>query len=111
MEITERSVGGVTVLDLNGRILLGQGDEVLRHTVRSLIAGGTRNLVLNLAAVPHVDSAGLGELVRCHTRMVQAGGSVKLLNLTARIRDLLSITKLATIFETFESEDTAVGSF
>ena len=111
MEITERSVDGVTVLDLDGKILLGQGDEVLRHTVRSLIAGGTRNLVLNLAAVPHVDSAGLGELVRCHTRMVQAGGSVKLLNLTARIRDLLSITKLATIFETHESEDSAVASF
>ena len=111
MEITERSVGGVTVLDLDGKILLGEGDEVLRHTVRSLIAGGTRNLLLNLAAVPHVDSAGLGELVRCHTRMVQAGGSVKLLNLTARMQDLLSITKLATVFESFESEDAAVASF
>ena len=111
MEITERSVGGVTVLDLDGKILLGEGDEVLRHTVRSLIAGGTRNLLLNLAAVPHVDSAGLGELVRCHTRMVQAGGSVKLLNLTARMQDLLSITKLATVFESFESEDAAIASF
>lgn len=111
MEITERSVGGVTVLDLDGKILLGEGDEVLRHTVRSLIAGGTRQLLLNLAAVPHVDSAGLGELVRCHTRMVQAGGSVKLLNLTARMQDLLSITKLATVFESFESEDSAIASF
>lgn len=111
MEITERSVDGVTVLDLDGKILLGAGDEVLRHTVRSLIAGGTRKLLLNLAAVPHVDSAGLGELVRCHTRMVQAGGSVKLLNLTARMQDLLSITKLATVFESFESEDSAVASF
>ncbi len=111
MEITERSVGGVTVLDLDGKILLGEGDEVLRHTVRSLIAGGTRNLLLNLAAVPHVDSAGLGELVRCHTRMVQTGGSVKLLNLTARMQDLLSITKLATVFESFESEDAAIASF
>ena len=111
MEITERSVDGVTVLDLDGKILLGEGDEVLRHTVRSLIAGGTRNLLLNLEAVPHVDSAGLGELVRCHTRMVQAGGSVKLLNLTARMQDLLSITKLATVFESFESEDSAVASF
>ncbi len=111
MEITERSVDGVTVLDLDGKILLGEGDEVLRHTVRSLIAGGTRKLLLNLAAVPHVDSAGLGELVRCHTRMVHAGGSVKLLNLTARMQDLLSITKLATVFESFESEDSAVASF
>ena len=111
MEITERSVDGVTVLDVEGKILLGEGDEVLRHTVRSLIAGGTRKLLLNLADVPYVDSAGLGELVRCHTRMVQAGGSVKLLNLTSRMQDLLSITKLVTVFETFESEDSAVGSF
>lgn len=111
MEITERSVGGATVLDLNGKIQLGEGDDVLRHTVRSLIAGGTRKLVLNLADVPYVDSAGLGELVRSHTRMVQAGGSVKLLNLTARMQDLLSITKLVTVFETFESEDAAVASF
>ena len=111
MEITERSVGGATVLDLNGKIQLGEGDDVLRHTVRSLIAGGARKLVLNLADVPYVDSAGLGELVRSHTRMVQAGGSVKLLNLTARMQDLLSITKLVTVFETFESEDAAVASF
>lgn len=111
MEITERSVGGVTVLDLNGKIQLGEGDDVLRHTVRSLIAGGTRKLVLNLADVPYVDSAGLGELVRCHTRMVQAGGGVKLLNLTSRMQDLLSITKLVTVFETFEAEDAAVASF
>ena len=111
MQITERSVGGVTVLDLNGKILLGEGDDVLRHTVRSLIAGGTRKLLLNLADVPYVDSAGLGELVRCHTRMARAGGSVKLLNLTARLQDLLQITKLVTVFETFESEDAAVGSF
>lgn len=111
MEITERSNNGVTVLDLNGKILLGEGDEVLRHTVRSVIAGGTRKLLLNLANVPYVDSAGLGELVRCHTRMVQAGGSVKLLNVTSRLHDLLQITKLVTVFETFESEDTAIGSF
>ena len=111
MEITERSVDGVVVLDLNGKILLGEGDEVLRHTVRSVIAGGNRKMLLNLAGVPYVDSAGLGELVRCHTRMVQAGGSVKLLNLTARMQDLLQITKLATVFDSFESEDSAVASF
>ena len=94
MEITERSVGGVTVLDLDGKILLGEGDEVLRHTVRSLIAGGTRKLLLNLAAVPHVDSAGLGELVRCHTRMVQAGGSVEvrvLLHISVELGNLLAV--------------------
>ena len=111
MQITERSVGGVTVLDLNGKILLGEGDDVLRDSVRGVIAAGGRKLLLNLGEVPYVDSAGLGELVRCHTRMVQAGGSVKLLNLTARMQDLLQITKLVTVFETFESEDSAVGSF
>ncbi len=111
MQITERSNNGVTVMDLNGKILLGEGDDVLRDKVRGAIAAGNRKLLLNLADVPYVDSAGLGELVRCHTRMVQAGGSVKLLNLTARMQDLLQITKLVTVFETFESEDSAVGSF
>ena len=111
MQITERSNNGVTVLDLNGKILLGEGDDVVRGKVRGVIAAGGRKLLLNLADVPYVDSAGLGELVRCHTRMVQAGGSVKLLNLTARLQDLLQITKLVTVFETFESEDSAVGSF
>ncbi len=111
MQITERNNNGVTVLDLNGKILLGEGDDVVRDKVRSVIAAGSRKLLLNLADVPYVDSAGLGELVRCHTRVVQAGGSVKLLNLTARMQDLLQITKLVTVFETFESEDSAVGSF
>ena len=111
MQITERSNNGVTVLDLSGKILLGEGDDVVRGKVRGVIAAGGRKLLLNLADVPYVDSAGLGELVRCHTRMVQVGGSVKLLNLTARLQDLLQITKLVTVFETFESEDSAVGSF
>jgi anti-sigma B factor antagonist len=111
MQITERSNNGVTVLDLNGKILLGEGDDVVRDKVRGVIAAGGRKLLLNLADVPYVDSAGLGELVRCHTRMVRAGGAIKLLNLTARMQDLLQITKLVTVFETFESEDSAVGSF
>ena len=111
MQITERSVGGVTVLDLDGKIMLGEGDDVLGDKVREVIAAGSRKLVLNLADVPYVDSAGLGELVRCHTRMVKAGGSVNLLNLTSRLQDLLQITKLVTVFETFESEDSAIGSF
>ena len=111
MQITERNSDGVTILDLSGKILLGEGDDVVRDKVRGAIAGGSRKLLLNLADVPYVDSAGLGELVRCHTRMVQAGGSVKLLNLTGRLQDLLQITKLVTVFETFESEDDAVASF
>lgn len=111
MRITERTVGGVTVLDLDGKIVLGEGDDVLRDKVREVIAAGHRKVLLNLADVPYVDSAGLGELVRCHTRMVKTGGNIKLLNLTSRMQDLLQITKLVTVFETFESEDSATGSF
>ena len=111
MKIKERSVGGVTVLDLDGKIVLGEGDEVLRNKVREVIAAGHRKVLLNLARVPYVDSAGLGELVRCHTRVVRTDGQIKLLNLTSRMQDLLQITKLVTVFETFESEDLAISSF
>ena len=111
MKIKERSVGGVTVLDLDGKIVLGEGDEVVRNKVREVIAAGHRKVLLNLARVPYVDSAGLGELVRCHTRVVRADGQIKLLNLTSRMQDLLQITKLVTVFETFESEDLAISSF
>ena len=111
MKITERNKNGVTILDLDGKIVLGEGDEVLRNRMRELVASGRRKVLLNLAGVPYVDSAGLGELVRCHTRLVKVGGSVKLLNLTERMEDLLQITKLVTVFETHESEETAIGSF
>ncbi len=111
MKITERSVGGVTVLGLEGKIVLGDGDDVLADKVSEVVARGDRKVVLDVAGVPYVDSAGLGELVRCHTRLVKAGGNIKMLHLTARLRDLLQITKLVTVFETFESEDEAVSSF
>ncbi len=111
MKITERNRDGVTILDLDGKIILGEGDDVLADKVRAVIAAGRRRVVLNLAGVPYVDSAGLGELVRCHTRVVQAGGNIRLVNLTARMQDLLQITKLVTVFDTFESEDSAIGSF
>jgi len=111
MQIEERAVGDVTVLDLKGRVTLGEGDELLKDKVNSLINQGRRKLVLNLADVPYIDSAGLGEIVRTYTTVSRQGGSLKLLNLTKRITDLLSITKLLTVFETFESEDDAVKSF
>ncbi len=111
MKATERVVGDVTVLDLEGRIVLGEGDEVLRNKVRDVVAGGSRKVVLNLGAVSYVDSAGLGELVRCHTRLVRVGGAIKLLNLTERMEDLLQITKLVTVFETHDSEADALASF
>jgi anti-sigma B factor antagonist len=111
MQIEERAVGDVTVLDLKGRVTLGEGDELLKDKINSLLNQGRRKLVLNLAEVPYVDSAGLGEIVRTYTTVSRQGGSLKLLNLTKRIADLLSITKLLTVFETFESEADAVKSF
>ena len=111
MEITERSVGEVMILDLKGKITLGEGDELLKDKVNSVVNQGHRKMVLNLAQVPYLDSAGLGEVVRAYTTVSRQGGNLKLLNLTKRITDLLSITKLLTVFETFDSESEAVKSF
>src|SRR6185295_394277 len=112
MKIVERQVNGVTILDLHGKILIGEGDDALREAVTKLVEGETtKNIVLNLADVPYVDSAGLGEIVRCYTTVSKKGGRLKLLNLTKKIQDLLSITKLLTVFETYDSEDEAVRSF
>jgi len=111
MQIEERNIGDVKVLDLKGKITLGEGDELLKDKVNSLVNQGNRKIILNLAQVPYIDSAGLGEIVRTYTTVSRQGGSLKLLNLTKRITDLLSITKLLTVFETFESENDAVRSF
>jgi len=111
MQIEERNVGEVTVLDLKGKMTLGEGDELLKDKINSLIHQGQRKLLLNLEGVPYIDSAGLGEIVRTYTTVSRQGGSLKLVNLTKRITDLLSITKLLTVFETFDSEKEAVASF
>jgi anti-sigma B factor antagonist len=111
MQITERALADVMILDLKGKITLGEGDELLKDKVNSLVNQGQRKIVLNLAEVPYLDSAGLGEVVRAYTTVSRQGGSLKLLNLTKRITDLLSITKLLTVFDTFDSEDEAVRSF
>src|ERR1700733_14061168 len=111
MQIEERAVGDVMVLDLKGRITLGEGDELLKDKINSLLNQGRRKLVLNLADVPYIDSAGLGEIVRTYTTVSRQGGGMKLLNLTKRITDLLAITKLLTVFETFDVESDAVRSF
>ena len=111
MQIQERTVGDVTVLDLQGKLTLGDGDELLRDKVNSLIQQDRKKVVLNLERVPYIDSAGLGEVVRTFTTVTRQGGSLKLLNLTKRIQDLLAITKLLTVFETFEHEQEAVASF
>jgi anti-sigma B factor antagonist len=111
MEIAERTVSDVTVLDLKGKMTLGEGDELLKDKINSLLASGKKKLVLNLEGVPYIDSAGLGEIVRTYTTVSRQGGSLKLLNLTKRIEDLLSITKLLTVFETFDTEPEAIQSF
>ena len=111
MQITERAVADVMILDLKGKITLGEGDELLKDKVNSLVNQGQRKIVLNLAAVPYLDSGGLGQVVRAYTTVSRQGGSLKLLNLTKRITDLPAITKLLTVFDTFESEEEAVRSF
>ncbi len=111
MDIAERTVSDVTVLDLKGKMTLGEGDELLKDKINSLLANGKKKLVLNLEGVPYIDSAGLGEIVQTYTTVSRQGGSLKLLNLTKRIEDLLSITKLLTVFETFDTEAEAINSF
>jgi anti-sigma B factor antagonist len=111
MQIEERSAGDVVVLDLKGKMTLGEGDELLRDKINSLVQQGRRKVVLNLEQVPYIDSAGLGEIVRTYTTIKRQDGSMKLLNLTKRITDLLAITKLLTVFDTYDSEADAVRSF
>ena len=111
MHIEERVVGDVTILDLKGKITLGEGDEALKDKINSLVLQDRRRILLNLGGVPYIDSAGLGEIVRTYTTVSRQGGHLKLVNLTKRITDLLSITKLLTIFETFDSETDALKSF
>jgi anti-sigma B factor antagonist len=111
MQIEERVVGEVTILDLKGKITLGEGDEALKDKINSLIHQNRKRILLNLEDVPYIDSAGLGEIVRTYTTVSRQGGQLKLVNLTKRITDLLSITKLLTVFETFDSESDALKSY
>ncbi|MCC7185088.1 MAG: STAS domain-containing protein [Acidobacteria bacterium] len=111
MQIEERQVGEIMILDLKGKITLGEGDEVLKDKINSLILQNKKRILLNLAEVPYIDSAGLGEIVRTYTTVSRQGGQLKLVNLTKRITDLLMITKLLTVFETFDVEQDALKSF
>jgi anti-sigma B factor antagonist len=106
-----RRVGDVAVVDLNGKITLGENTGILRDELRSLLAQGTKNIVLNMADVSYVDSAGLGELVGAYTTATNQGGSVKLLRPQGKMRDLMQITTLHTIFTSFDDEKAAVSSF
>jgi anti-sigma B factor antagonist len=111
MQIDERVVEDVTILDLKGKMTLGEGDELLKDKINSLSSQGHKKLVLNLEGVPYIDSAGLGEIVRTYTSVSRQGGKLKLLNVSKRIYDLLVITKLVTIFDSYEDETEAVRSF
>jgi anti-sigma B factor antagonist len=111
MQIEERIVNDVTILDLKGKITLGEGDEALKDKINSLVHQNRKKILLNLEDVPYIDSAGLGEIVRTYTTVSRQGGQLKLVNLTKRITDLLSITKLLTVFETYESEPEAIKSY
>jgi anti-sigma B factor antagonist len=111
MQIEERIVDDVTILDLKGKMTLGEGDELLKDKIGSLVSQGKKKILLNLEAVPYIDSAGLGEIVRTYTSISRQGGRLKLLNVSKRIQDLLVITKLITIFDSYEAEAEAVKSF
>ena len=111
LEINHRSREGVTLVDLTGKITLGMGSVQLRDVVAELLAEGRTRIVLNLAAVHYVDSSGIGELVSRHMTTHHAGGRLVLLYLPQKIRDLLQITKLLSLFEVYDDEETAIGSF
>ena len=111
MKVSTRQVDGVTVLDLSGRITLGEGSVQLRDAVRSLLSKGSKNILLNLGEVNYIDSSGIGELVSAFTTVRNQGGDMKLLNLTKKVHDLLQITKLYTVFDIKDDEATAIAAF
>lgn len=111
VKLTTRQVGDVTVVDAVGRITLGDGASHFRDTIRNLVAAGQKKLLLNLAEVSYIDSSGIGEMVSGFTTVTNQGGVVKLLSLNKRVKDLLQITKLYTVFEVFDDEAHAVRSF
>jgi anti-sigma B factor antagonist len=111
VKLTVRQVGDVVVVDAVGRLTLGEGSSTFRDTLRDLVAQGNKKIVLNLGEVSYIDSSGIGELVSAFTTVTNQGGRFKLLSLTKRVQDLLQITKLYTVFEVFDDEAAAVGSF
>lgn len=111
LKIGTRRVGSVVIVDLDGQIRIGETNINLHKTIQDLVAAGERKVLLNLAAVTHIDSSGLGELVGGHTTLEKNDGEMKLLNLTERVSELMMITKLLTVFDVFENEADAVASF
>jgi len=111
LTINQRQSGEVTILDLAGRITIGEGSVQLREAVKDLLNNGKKKILLNLGDVSYVDSSGIGELVSSYTTTSNQGGQLKLLNLGKKIKDLLMITKLLTVFQTYEDEQEAIASF
>lgn len=111
INISERQAGDVTILDLAGKVTIGEGSVALRSAIRRLLGEGKNKILLNLGAVGYIDSSGIGELVSSFTAVNKEGGSLKLLNLTQKIQDLLAITKLLTVFDVFDEEAEALASF
>ena len=111
LTINQRQAGDVTILDLSGKITIGEGSVQLREAVRGLLDSGNKKILLNLGDVSYVDSSGIGELVSSYTTTSNNGGHLKLLNLTKKIQDLLQITKLLTVFQVYDSEQDALASF
>jgi anti-sigma B factor antagonist len=106
-----RRVGDVAIVDLAGRITLGEGSGLVRNTIKDLVTSGQKNILVNLKEVSYLDSAGLGELVGAYATVTNAAGSIKLLNPQAKVHDLLQVTKLYTVFVTFDDEEEALRSF
>lgn len=111
VKLNTRQIGDVTVIDAAGRITLGEGSTAFREAVKDLVAQGQKKVLLNLAEISYIDSSGIGEMVSGFTSVSNAGGQLKLLNLTKRVQDLLQITKLYTVFEVFDDEAVALSSF
>ena len=111
MKVTTRQVDGITVLDLSGRITLGEGSVTLRDAVHDVLAKGSKKILLNLENISYIDSSGIGELVSGFTSVRNAGGELKLLNLTKKVHDLLQITKLYTVFDIWDNEASAISAF
>jgi anti-sigma B factor antagonist len=111
LNIRERQAGDVTILDMDGKITIGEGSVSVRSAIRRLLEEGKKKILLNLGGVGYVDSSGIGELVSSYTTIGREGGQLKLLNLTQKIQDLLGITKLLTVFDTYDDEATALNSF
>ncbi len=111
LNISERQAGDVTILDMSGKVTIGEGSVALRNTIRRLIGEGKKSLILNLGDVGYIDSSGIGELVSSFSTVNREGGSLKLTHLTQKIEDLLAITKLLTVVDPFEDEGEALASF